>query len=328
MRKFLSKEKPKQAAFKENAPYFSEAARAEGIYKDHSYSFCLPRDYARDNLFSEIQKSIISYFKQYGIRWHDGKDGNPSNHLCDSQVCCANFLFPFADKPRPLAALLRSVYPSINKMLPIENGLYVAFEWIGKENYLKENKSRNKKRTRGANFTSADAMVMFERNDGRKQIVLIEWKYTEAYYRSFLKFSKSGTDRTAIYKPLYHADSSILDKELLPSFDALFYEPFYQFMRQQYLANEMEKENELGADFVSLLHIAPTHNTDFRRITSPDLQSIGETAIDVWSKIVKKPGKFISVSTEQLYGTFDTSQYPELKDWYKYITNRYAWITE
>ena len=26
--------------------------------------------------------------------------------MCDSQVCCVNFLYPFADKPEALAALL------------------------------------------------------------------------------------------------------------------------------------------------------------------------------------------------------------------------------
>jgi hypothetical protein len=42
---------------------------------------------------------------------------------------------------------------------------------------------------------------------------------------------------------------------LIPHFDSLFFEPFYQFMRQQFLAHEMEKAHELGADEVNLLHI-------------------------------------------------------------------------
>ena len=77
---------------------------------------------------------------------------------------------------------MKPVFPDLDEMLPIEDGQYVAFEWIGKQNYLGEKISRNGKRTRGANFTSADAAVMFKLNDGQKQIVLIEWKYTESYY--------------------------------------------------------------------------------------------------------------------------------------------------
>ena len=213
-------------------------------------------------------------------------------------------------------------------MLPIEDRQLVAFEWIGANNYLCEKISRNGKRTRGANFTSADAAVMFENMDGSKQIVLIEWKYTEAYYSTFLKYAKSGTDRTTIYRHLFNKDDDILDKEKVNYFDNLFYEPFYQFMRQQYLASEMEKAKELGADIVSLLHIAPAHNTDFKRVTSPELQSLGKSATDVWNNIVKKPSRFISVSTESLFGLFDVLEFPELKEWYKYFTERYAWVTK
>ena len=328
MGNFLNEEKPKQTVFKLESPYFSEAARADGVYKNHSYPFCLPREYAQENLFHEIRQSAQDYFTKFAIKWHDGHNGAPSNHLCDSQVCCANFLLPFADKPKTLAKLLSAIYPDIAQMLPIENGQYVAIEWIGQENYLGEKMFRNQKRTRGANFTSADAAVMFEKEDGSKQIVLIEWKYTESYYSTYLKIAKSGTDRSLIYAHLYDSDNELLDKAKLPSLDDLFYEPFYQFMRQQYLANEMEKARELGADTVSLLHIAPAHNVDFKRITSPKLKPLGKSATDVWSKIVKKPNRFISISTEKLFGELDISDYPELKEWYKYITTRYKWLTK
>ena len=193
MGEFLESEKPQQAKFKASSPYSSDAARADGIYKGKSRPFCLPLEHAEENLFSEIRQIAPAYFASQSIKWHDGQNGKPSNHLCDSQVCCVNFLFPFADKPRALAEVLRPVFPAIREMLPIENGQYVACEWIGQENYLGEKISRNGKRTRGANFTSADAAVMFERPDGKRQIVLIEWKYTESYGGTSLKIAKSGT---------------------------------------------------------------------------------------------------------------------------------------
>ncbi len=327
MGKFLEAEKLKQAVFKTNSPYFSDAARSEGVYKRHAYPFCLPRDYAHENLFSEIRHPIQAYFSRHEIKWHDGQNGNPSNHLCDSQVCCANFLFPFADKPRPLAELLRPIFPSIQEMLPIEDGQYVAFEWIGEQNYLGEKMPRNGKRTRGANYTSADAAVMFKQTAGQKHIVLIEWKYTESYSPTSLKFASSGTDRTTIYAHLFNRQDCPLVKELLPDFDVLFFEPFYQFMRQQFLTHEMEKAHELGADIVSLLHIAPAHNLDFKRITSSKLQSLGTSATEVWQKLVKIPDRFIGVSTEELFGKFDVQQFPELKVWWEYISSRYTWLT-
>ncbi len=326
MGKFLEEEKPRQANFKITAPYFSEAAKADGIYKGHSYSFCLPQEFADENLFPEIRPTILAYFTRHKIKWHDGHNLNPSNHLCDSQVCCANFLFPFADKPIPLAALLRSIYPSISEMLPIEDDQYIAFEWIGQQNYLGEIETFNRQRTRGAHFTSADAAVMFRHLDGAKQIVMIEWKYSESYSGTSLEVAPSGRKRTDIYQRLFEDDNCPLAKELLPHFAALFFEPFYQLMRQQFLANEMEKAHELGADIVSVLHFSPSRNTDFKSITSPELQPLGNSAIDVWRRLVRKQGRFLGVSTEEIFGQFDANKYPEIKSWYEYITARYSWV--
>jgi hypothetical protein len=326
MGKFLMDEKPRQADFKAKTTYFSDEARAEGFYKNQLYPFCLPRALAGENLFFGIRQPIMNYFARDGIKWHDGQDGKPSNHLCDSQVSCANFLFPFHDKPDALRALLRPVFPDIQEMLSIEDGQYIAFEWIGKKNYLGEKISRNGRRTRGANFTSADAAVLFKRGDGKKQVVLIEWKYTESYYPTWLKYARSGTDRTKIYLHLYEANDCPLAKELIPDFDCLFFEPFYQFMRQQFLANEMEKAHELGADIVSLLHVSPAHNKDFIRVTSPDLQILGFSATEVWKKLVKKHDRFIGEYTENIFGSFNISPFPELKEWWEYIVTRYNWV--
>jgi hypothetical protein len=328
MGKFLKDEKERQINFKTNPIYFSDAARADGIYKGKSYPFCLPQELAGENLFPEIRQSIRSYFARNEIKWHDGHDGKPSNHLCDSQVCCTNFLFPFFDKPQALAELLRPIIPELQKMLPIEDGQYLACEWIGKNDYLGEKKPNKTKRTRGALYTSADAAVKFTNAGGHTQVVLIEWKYTESYSPTSLKIAPSGRDRTIIYECLYNSTDCILNKEVIPGFSSLFYAPFYQLMRQQFLANEMEKAHELGADIVSLLHIVPRHNLDFRRVTSPTLHTLGGSPTEVWQKLVKDPGKFISVYAEDLFGKFDVRSFPELRAWWNYITRRYAWVVQ
>jgi hypothetical protein len=333
MGRLLESEKPHQAAFKANSRYFTPEARSDGIYAGRPRPYCLPAEHAEQNLYQEIRQPVLDYFAGYDVKWHDGQKpddgsaGKPSNHLCDSQVCCVNFLFPFADKAEALAKLLRSIYPTVRKMVPMERpGQYVSCEWIGDRNYLGERISRNGARTRGANFTSADAAVMFECTDHTRQIVLIEWKYTESYSPVDKQIAASGTDRTAIYRHLYEAGDFSLRKELLPDFGSLFYEPFYQLLRQQMLANEMEKAHELGADRVSLLLINPWHNTDFPRVTSPKLAHLGPTVIDVWKRLVKEPSRFASVSTEKLFGCFPIQQVPELAAWWQYIAARYPWV--
>ena len=97
-------------------------------------------------------------------------------------------------------------------------------------------------------------------------------------------------------------------------------------MRQQFLAHEMEKAHELGADIVSLLHICPAHNEDFMRVTSPDLQGLDGSVTGVWHKLVKNADDFAAVYTENLFGNFPVEQFPGLKEWWRYIVNRYNWV--
>jgi hypothetical protein len=326
MSTFLQSEKVRQAEFKASSHYFSAAARGEGIYRGKVRPFCLPRGCAEENLFPGIRQSALEYFRSKDIQWHDGQASKPSNHLCDSQVCCLNFLFPLADQPGALAEVLRPLFPAIGRMLPVEDGLFVGCEWIGRENYLCEKIARSGKRTRGANCTSADAVVMFERTDGKRQIVLIEWKYTESYDGTPLSTAKSGTDRTEIYRALFERGDCPINRNLLSSFNSLFYEPFYQMMRQQLLAHEMELGRELEADTVSVLHISPACNADFRTVTSPELTSLGDSAVSVWERLVGPCGRFISVSTEKLFGALPDTKAAGARPELDYIVKRYAWV--
>ena len=325
MRKFIDAEKKNQIYFKHRSETISFQAHEDGIYKGKSRPFCLPRKYADQNLYPPIREIAPIFFSDHKIKWHDGWDNKPSNHMCDSQVFCVNFLFPFADKPEELTKLLYPAYPNIKQVLPVEGGCFLSFEWIGKENYLGEHIGRNNTRTRGAHFTSADSIARFERDDGKIQVTLIEWKYTESYSNNFIRYSKHGTDRGSIYRHLYDLIDCPINKDLLPDYDALFYEPFYQLMRQQLLAREMERAHELEADIVSLLHIAPSKNKDFDRVTSPMLIGLGETVTDIWSKLLKPQERFQSIHTEYLFREF---YYEKMESWKEYLQTRYPWLIE
>jgi hypothetical protein len=328
MGRFLTREKQRLIVFKQTWPDFSAAARADGLFQGKRRSFCLPLECAQENLYPGIREAALAYWETQAITWHQGHAGLPSNHLCDSQVCCVNFLFPLAGRPGVLADVLRPFYPDLHEMLPVEAGQYVAFEWIGRENYLGERVPSSDGRTRGANCTSADAAILFSRHDGTRQMVLIEWKYTESYGRTSRAVSRSGTDRTAIYAPWFEQDHGPLIRDRVPTFADLFYEPFYQLMRQQFLAFEMERVHELGADVVSVLHIAPTHNGEFQRVTSPGLALLGDQVTDVWASLLRTPQRFLSVSSERLFGSLSADAYPALRPWLAYIRARYPWLYE
>lgn len=327
MGKFLECEKITQAQFKATSSKISEAARNEGIYRGKPRPFCLPRNYAEENLYPPIRERAMQFWVDHHIKWHDGQDGKPSNHLCSSMVCGVNFLFPFADQQEALAEILRPFYPDLKHMLPVESGSYVSFEWIGAENYLGERVPKGGTRTRGANFTSTDGIVRFERGDGKRQVVLIEWKYTESYGSQSYLIASSGTDRSAIYQHLYDAPDCPINKDVLADFSDLFYEPFYQFMRQQFLAHEMEKAHELEADIVNVLHICPAHNEDFRKVTSPNLRKLGDSATEVWRKLLMQSDRFLSVSVEELFGSLTVERVPAMADWLRYVNERYWWLS-
>jgi hypothetical protein len=329
MATFKAQEIQRHTQYKQASPHFSLLARADGIFAKKLRNFCLSQHLSEENLYSGFRNAALAYFKNAEITWHQAINGKPTNHLCSSQVCCVNFLYAFADQPEALAHLLRPLYPNLKQMLPMDEDSpnhYVEFEWIGKKNYLNE---RTKgKRKRGANVTSADAAVMFECTDDTKHIVLIEWKYTESYSNQSIKIarSKARTDRSAIYYPLYALADFPLDKSRLPHFDDLFYDPFYQFMRQQLLANEMEKDPKLGVDKVSVLHICPDDNQAFQKITSPNLRQFGSNVVEVWHSLLVHPDRFLHVSTKQLFKPSVAENYPVLNSWWQYIIDRYSWI--
>lgn len=323
MGKFLNAEKRHLANWKRETSYLSEEARKPGMYRKRPRDFCLPRACAEENLYPGIRRLALNYSAGFDIQWHRGMGGKCSNHLGSSMVSCVNFLFPFADKPEALGALLRSVFPSLEQVLPMEDsGLYIALEWIGQRNYLGEI-NRGGKRTRGANFTSADAAVRFSDTSGRIQIALIEWKYGESYGHTSKAEGKSGARRQAIYRDFFEATDSPIDADRVPDYLDLFYEPFYQMMRQQLLAHEMERHRELGAEAVSVVHVCPEANAGFKRITSPSLVPLGDSATDVWKSLLRKPERFVPVHSEDLFRSFDVEAFPELADWYCYMRERY-----
>jgi len=324
MGRYLSSEKARLSSWKRSTQYLSEDARAAGHYRGKPREFCLPRHCAEENLYSGIRLLALGYFAAQDVKWHQGIKCKCSNHLCSSMVGCVNFLFPFADKPDALAALLRPVFPGVSEVLPMEDsGLVLAMEWIGLENYLGEIVRGPRPRTRGANFTSTDAAVRFRDERGRIQIGLIEWKYTESYARSSKATGKSGARRRAIYRDLFNAEDGPIVPHRVPAYEDLFYEPFYQMMRQQLLAWEMEKVGELGSEKVTVVHISPEKNTDLGRVTSPRLSELGTSATDVWMSLLRRSDRFIPVHSEDLLHHFDVNEFPEMSGWKDYIKSRY-----
>jgi hypothetical protein len=172
------------------------------------------------------------------------------------------------------------------------NGGYVAFEIIGAKNYLKE-----KSHKRGALSTSVDAVMIGKKNDGKNILVLIEWKYTEHY--SSTNLHKPAHD--TIYKPLLEEkDCPIkIEDSSQDNFKALYYEPFYQLMRQTLLGWKMVEHNEYGCDEFVHLHVIPDENMELLdNVTSPQLH--GKGISEAWKGALKEPNRYKVISPEHL----------------------------
>jgi hypothetical protein len=278
----------------------------------------------RLNLAPEIQDCAPRYFGKNQIQWH-----THCNHALSSQVCCLNFLMPLAEKPHLLSKLvMNAIGGDLVEMVPVETGpdgqpWYVGFEWIGLEDYLNES-NRDGKRSRGANATSADAIIRFRRS-GVSETLLIEWKYTESY--GVPTDPKGNATRIARYENIAFDPDGPVRADLDLKLEELFYEPFYQLLRQQMLAFRMQRARECDADLVRVLHIAPNGNETLKNVTAPALRRFGTNAFLVWKQLLVRPQDFISRTTEELFMPLISIIDINNEQWATYLRTRYKFLS-
>ena len=129
----------------------------------------------------------------------------------------------------------------------------VEFEWIGLEKSLEGGTSR------GEYETSVDSFLIAETDKGRRAY-LMEWKYTEEGGDGDDKGAgRSGETRRHRYAPLYEAASSSFYGNGI-AMGELFYEPFYQLMRNRLLADRMVAKGELGVSDAKVVVVVPEEN--------------------------------------------------------------------
>jgi len=268
------------------------------------------------SLYQPLREGILAYYREHGISWWGGGDG-PTENPISSQIACINHLEPARLSSELALDLARKHVPNAITVLPIDGG-FLAYEWIGKCNYLNEwNWSPT---SRGHHVTSLDAVMAVKRANGTICILVIEWKYTEAYkYGVSLATSKRGTSRIEIYRALLeHADSPIRPGE----HERLFFDPFDQLMRQTLLAWQMVKHGEFGATEWLHLHVAPLANEELLgMVTSPMLADFGDMA-SAWRSVLKRPELYSLVTPETMipHAPVDRGH----RDWRQWLCERYG----
>lgn len=257
----------------------------KGIYRGKAREFVLSEP--RLNLWEGIREDAIKYFSDNDIPWWNGND-EPSGHLLSSQIACINHLYPLRQRKDLCSSILNGLDKKIISSSFVDNG-FIEFEKTGIESLGNE-----KSIQRGANSTSIDALMVGVKENGKKVLVLIEWKYTESYTSNSLLISESGKNRFEVYSDLLEDVNSPISCK---NFEYLFYEPYYQLTRQTLLAWEMSNRKEYDADDWLHIHVIPNENKELRNtITSKNLN--GNTLEESWKKLLKFPEKYLVISPE------------------------------
>lgn len=291
------------------APFAGVGGRPRGSPKD----YCLPLDHARHNLLPEVRDTVLPLFTELGIPWHCGIDGGPGNHLLSSQVQCANALGQMVGDHD--GAGLRAAFASVldvGVLLPIEEGRYLTFEFIGPQDYL--NESCGGARVRGANCTSVDAAFLHTARDGACELVLVEWKYTESYLRPRATETARDEVRRVRYQALLgHPDSPVDPYQM--TFVDMLDEPFCQLFRQQLLAWQLESDPNNRYERVRIVHVAPRDNSGYQRsLVRNSHDRLGDTVSKVWATLLRRPDRFAALDSTVFVNSNVTS--PEYVDRY------------
>jgi hypothetical protein len=287
------------------------------------------------NLWENIRKGALDYFSAEGIHWHTNTMENspesiPEGDMNSSQVSCVNHLFLLRKNKDYASAILKNIDNRIISAEIVSDGYgndgYVEFEsWGTKENNNPLNeKSPNRKR--GEKSTSVDAIMVGRKDDGKNILVLIEWKFTEDYTKGYDGKYKCKFVEKDRYGNPYHEYHLLFDDPNCPirpidDFKALYYEPFFQLMRQTLFGWKMIEANAMDCDEYIHLHIIPKGNLKIKEITSPNLKSEGKDMSDVWKNLLKEPFKYKALSPEELISPLKNNQ--EIKSFFDYLSLRY-----
>jgi hypothetical protein len=153
------------------------------------------------------------------------------------------------------------------------------------------------------------------KESGSNILFLIEWKYTEEYREE----NKYIPKRYEIYDELLKEDGCPIDTE---DFESLYYEPFYQLMRQTLLGWKMVQAREYHCDEYIHLHVIPENNTELRdRVTSPKLRSRGGNMSEAWKSVLREPGRYKAIPPEEFMKPVFT--FPDTQSIRTYLQKRY-----
>ena len=298
-----------------------------GRWRGRHYPHIMPEDSWSLNLWEVISYEAIKYFAQSEIAWHIQK-----HNLLSSQIMCVNLFFPLKEYLNILKTWLSCHFD-------VQNVVILDFEYIGPKgkNYFKEDGGR------GQNRTSSDLAITWQDKEGKKNMLLLEFKFTEP---DFGQCSKAGnpdhkrclsakkvvaSPQTECYRvekkerrywEYILSSDSPFQKELLTkeSYCPFRYD-FYQLMRNQLLAHCIQSDPEEDFNRVGFGVIYDAHNEVLTRMSRP---FGGErNPLKAWPNLLKNPNTFHVFTVQEFLNTIEPKLHGDLVNWRMYLKQRY-----
>jgi hypothetical protein len=272
-----------------------------------------------ENLFLTIAEDAKIYFDDNDIDWwtFNKKPKMPTNHMVSSQIQCLNFLFALRKDKEAVLELAQLFDSEIDDVCHTLNDFdpgFIAFEFAYKnEELLGENDDGAK---RGTKCTSIDAFIIAKKGD-KKILIPVEWKYTESYLdceNKALEIS-SGKKRQSRYNHLILSSHQLKPFSDLPN-SAYYFEPFYEFMRQTLLVEQMIKRG-LADDFLHVVIISEK-NED---LLGSSYKFSPDNLETIWRNCLTDQAKFKLVQNSKLLSIFEKRE--EYNDLFNYLNQRY-----
>ena len=333
---FETKFKAYQADLIEKGEVF-EGAKGNRKLKSYgqlkTYKYILEEGKEDKNLFADIREKVKTYFEKNKIPFWGGKTV-PSNTL-SSQVSCLNHLFPIRENEKAVKAVMEKFVgdritiesmEEVRSKREVYDCQYIAFEMVSDEDRLNEETL-----TRGSSCTSIDVLAIAKATDGKRYLLVIEWKLAENDSGNKAPTKKTSTNekeikrgekRTPKYTSLINENESIDRNQKSYLDSSIFHLPFYQLMRQTLWASlNME---DFKADDYFHIHVVPSYNP-MRTKKYARVEKI-EGVEEAWKKHLTDCGKekYIMVDPKQVVEALENS---EEKDTFSglinYLKDRY-----
>ena len=300
-----------------------------GKWQGTEYRHILPPELWDLNLWEPIRASARTHFLEEGINWHQQR-----HNLLSSQVQCVNVLFPLRDEKALLAALL------VDRVSQLARVGSVCFEYTGDKNYLNEPGGRGRMRT------SADVAVEWFDAENSKNLLLLEYKFTEREFgRCGGATSRGNKDRsrcrrlgeiieaprTMCYlvepkgRPYWDIalapDGPVRGDLLAQESHCPFRYDFYQLMRNQFLAHQIESDPDSGFDSATFGVVYHDENDNLLRMGHA---FDGErNPLSAWTRLLREQKKFITFTVQELLAAVDADLPPQLEEWRAFLGSRY-----